>query len=597
VYHLFPKSLPGGYIGVDVFFVISGFLITTLLVGEHRQTGRISLKKFWLRRARRLLPALLATILTVSSIVFFVRGDIMVGIGQQIFGASTFSSNWIEVINGTNYFTNNATHLFMNFWSLAVEEQFYLLWPFVIVLLVEKIKKPHFGIIVTSLLALGSAGFMAYLFSKGASTTRVYYGTDTHVFGLMIGAFLAFWSHSQTAGQPARRFSQHFWKLRRTPVTTQTISVLALAGLIALLCTLSDQSPLAYTGGLFGASVLTAIVLVSTISMPGLLQKLFTAKSLEWIGTRSYGIYLWHWPLLVLLRFMVPSTIAGWVIPSSLLVLTFGIAGLSYRFVEMPIRQQGFRATFSRVAKRRRASVDIVTTRLHARPRFVVFVGSLAIILTATAVIDAPSKTAAQLNIEAGQKAIQQQANQPQSKPVIIQPPVPAVPSQTAPPLKVAPTDGTTITAVGDSVMLASALYLQEKFPGILINAEISRSLTRGGLETIDTLNASGQLRGTVIVALGTNGYYGTGKLDELIERLQGHNIILVTAHADREWTSPNNDNVHAAAQKNSNVSVAEWDQVISPHPDFLSSDGIHPNKDGNAIYADCIIQAMKKFE
>lgn len=581
-YHLFPKALPGGYIGVDIFFVISGFLITTLLIAEHAKQGTIDLKKFWLRRARRLLPALFTTILIICSVVFFVRGDSMVGIGQQILGASTFSSNWIEIIAGTDYFSRTSPHLFMNFWSLGVEEQFYLLWPLLVLLVVGIIKKPRIGMLITALLALASAGLMTYLFYHGVSASRVYYGTDTHMFGLMIGAFLAFWSRVQTVGQPLRRLYQPFWKLRMTPLVTQGSGLLALAALIVLLLQLSDQSPLAYSGGLLLASIVTSIILVVTVSTHGLLQMLFTVRPLKWIGSRSYGVYLWHWPLLILLRQLSPSTpVFEWLLPVALVVLTFGIAELSYRFLEIPIRQYGFRSLFKGALKRWHISTNYAPVHTFMRPHSVTLVVFLAIGLTVAAVVSAPTKTSAQLSIERGQKAMSEQTVRLKK------------PSR---PVKKIPLDGEHITAIGDSVMLASTPFLQEKFPGILINAEVSRSIRRGGLETISQLQSAGELRDIVIIGLGTNGYLGPGSLDQLIVQLTGHKIILVTAHADREWTTPNNSDMEAAAKRYSNVTVSEWDQAIAPHPDFLAEDGIHPNSNGDAIYADCITESYKKF-
>jgi peptidoglycan/LPS O-acetylase OafA/YrhL len=594
-YHLFPHVLPGGYIGVDIFFVISGFLITTLLINEHARTGHINLKKFWMRRARRLLPALFVTILVISSIAFFIRGDILVGIGQQILGAATFSSNWGEIAAGINYFENNSTHLFMNFWSLAVEEQFYFIWPFVILLLLSTLKKPFIGMIVTGILALASAGLMAFLFLHDAGPTRVYYGTDSHLFGLMIGALLAFWTRSKTIKQPLRRLTQPFWHLRRFPKTTRISGVVAFAGLGASFFLLPNQSALTYNGGLFLACIFAAVVLVATVSTNDWLQKLFSLRPLTWIGIRSYGIYLWHWPLLVLFIYLLPKTFPWWIVPLCVPVITVGLATLSYRYIEMPIRRHGFQGLWYRAFKKRAVSVDAVTTRTYIQPHSMVPVTLALCILTIGAALGAPTKTIAQMNIEKGQKAIHEQTQKKPTAKAQIHNPSASSPKQ-APTL--IPTDGNVITVIGDSVTLAASPYLQERFPGILINAEISRSLRRGGLETIEQFAQTGQLRPVVIVALGTNGYYGTDKLDELIAKLAAHKVVLVTAHAEREWTASNNDNVHVTAQKYKNIQVAEWDQMISAHPEFLSSDGIHPlGADGGKIYADSITEALKKLQ
>ncbi len=587
IYHLAPHLLPGGYLGVDIFFVISGFLITTLLITEHARHQKIALREFWLRRARRLLPALLVTILAISSLTFFIRGDVLVGIGRQILGAATFSSNWVEVLNGTDYFASETPHLFKNFWSLAVEEQFYLLWPFMVLLLIAVVKKPRIGMAVTALLAAASAGWMAYRFAGGASATRVYYGADTHIFGLMIGACLAFWTRSMAANQPLRRLSQPFLKLRRFPKTVQLFGTLALGGLFVLFFALPNYAGFTYSGGLFLASLLTAVALVAAVSMPGALQKLLELRPLKWVGTRSYGIYLWHWPILVLLRYTLPHGTPWWVTPLSLFALTFAAAELSYRYLEMPVRRRGFRETFRRAVKRYTVKNGNVK-RIQARPHTAALALFLAVILTGAAVLNAPTKTAAQLRIEEGQKAIQKQAaiEKKEAK------------KKAEAAKKRVPITGTAISAVGDSVMLGSAPYLQQAFPGITIDAVVSRSMTRGGLETLEKMQHAGTLRKNVVVALGTNGYYGTGMLERMIRELKGYNIVLVTAYGDREWIPPNNSDARKMAQKYQNVAVAQWDKAIAPHTELLGDDGIHPaTAAGDKIYASCIKTALKKFQ
>jgi len=585
LYHLFPHVFPGGYIGVDIFFVISGFLITTLLIGEYEKNGRISLTHFWLRRARRLLPALFTTILVICSVMFFVRGDILVGLGRQILGATTFSSNWVEVLAGTNYFDSTTTHLFLNFWSLAVEEQFYLIWPFLVIAIVAAKKRPRIGIVLTLVFSLGSASWMAYLFTHGADATRVYYGTDTHLFGLMLGALLAFWSQQQHVGQAFRRFSQHFWSFRRLPIITATIGFAALAALLYLVFTLSDQSNFTYEGGLLLASILSATLIVCAISTRTLLQKLLDLRLLTWIGVRSYGLYLWHWPLIVVAGLALPVQTKPLTLPITVGIATFLAATISYRFIETPVRQLGFKVIAKRAIKHRRIAIDASTIHIRRRPHSVALVGMTLVILTICTVTSAPTKTSAQLSVEKGRATLKQQSA--------------AKPSLSIPHLTVThtPISGNDITAIGDSVMLASAPALQAHFPGIYIDAEVSRSLRGGGFDVVNALQTAGQLRKVVIVALGTNGYYGSGKLDELVSQLKDHEVILVAVHADREWTTPNNNDARALAQTNKDVAFAEWDQAIIPHPELLSTDGIHPNADGGIIYANCIQTALKKFE
>ncbi|HEX5968444.1 MAG TPA: acyltransferase, partial [Intrasporangium sp.] len=201
VFHLNASWLPGGFLGVDVFFVVSGFLITTLLVREHERSGRIAFGDFWARRARRLLPALVVTVTLSTLIARLVSGDLLVHVGRQIVGALTFSTNWVEITAGSSYFDQTAPQLFMNFWSLAVEEQFYLVWPGLTLLLVTFLAA-RTRVAVALGIAAVSTWLMAVLLEPGSDATRVYYGTDTHVMGLMIGAALAFaWASPRLAAR------------------------------------------------------------------------------------------------------------------------------------------------------------------------------------------------------------------------------------------------------------------------------------------------------------------------------------------------------------------------------------------------------------
>ena len=191
VFHLNPAWLPGGFLGVDIFFVVSGFLITTLLVREHARTGRLDLPAFWARRARRLLPALLVVIPFSVLLAWVSERDLLVGIGPQVLGALTFSFNWVQIAAGSNYFAATSPQLLTNLWSLAVEEQFYLAWPLITLGLLTAIRSARSRIGIVLILAAGSGFLMAARFDPEVGATRVYYGTDTHVFGLMIGAALA----------------------------------------------------------------------------------------------------------------------------------------------------------------------------------------------------------------------------------------------------------------------------------------------------------------------------------------------------------------------------------------------------------------------
>lgn len=580
-YHLAPQLFRGGYIGVDIFFVISGFLISTLLIAEHHTNGKINFKNFWHRRARRLLPALFATICVMCSLALLVRGDILVGLERQLIGAATFSSNWLEIAAGTNYFSATNPHLFTNLWSLGVEEQFYLLWPLLLLIFLSVplfARKFRGGIYISAILAITSAILMALTF-KEPNPTRVYYGADTHFFGLMLGAMLAFWSVARhPAHLPLHAFPPFKPRTMRQRFWQRTIGYIAFIILITLIFVMSDHSVFAYKGGLPLASLCTGIIVVATVSSRSMLRKLFTWRPLEWVGIRSYGIYLWHWPILILLRQLLPQTTSGWIIAAITCTATGTIAALSYRYLEVPVQRDGFLAYVRRGIIHEIRIVDGGVTR---KPHPVLLVTILLIFLTATSVVIAPSKTKAQQQIEAGQTAIAKAAHE-------------AALTRASSKHDIT---GSDITVIGDSVTLASAPALTERFPGMYIDARISRSVRNNGLETIQNLDRAHQLRRVVVLALGTNGYYGNGNLDKIMAELHAHDVIFVNAYGPDVWDAGNNDNLRTTKLKYKNMYIADWNTAISAHRNTLGPDGIHPTAAGGRYYADAIAAAIAQIQ
>jgi peptidoglycan/LPS O-acetylase OafA/YrhL len=593
-YHLFPSLIPGGFIGVDIFFVISGFLITSLLITEHTRTGRINLKRFWVRRARRILPALFVTISITCSVALFVGGDILVGLGRQVLGAATFSNNWVEIAAGTNYFDISSLHLFTNFWSLAVEEQFYAVWPFILVAILgitTLTRRYRTGLWLSILLSLVSAGLMFALFSEN-SVTRVYYGSDTHAFGLMIGAALAFLGNARFAKALQR---QDAWPSARYkhPKIIQTLGILSLGGIIALVLYLPELASVTYRGGLLLVSILTALVILAAVSNKGLLQRLLEIKWLKWIGVRSYGIYLWHWPVAVLCHYAIPIQ-NQWIAPLIVIGVSLFAAAASYRFLEQPIRLMGAWAFVRRGIRRETDSLGSAISSWKLRPHPIMIMSLAVVAMTVVAIMTAPQKTQAQQRIEAGAAVIAHAKKQSQSPPKAA--PVSKAPVESQKPAKVI--TGSDISLVGDSVALASAPELQAKFPGIYINAVVSRSMRDGGLSTIEQLIAAGQLRRILVVALGTNGYFGTGTIQQLLNEVgKDRDVVFVTAHAPVEWVAGNNEYIRLIAKQYHNVYIAEWDATISAHPDMLGPDGIHPGPTGGGLYAGSIASAIAKIK
>ncbi|MEO5535549.1 MAG: acyltransferase family protein [Pseudolysinimonas sp.] len=564
VFHLVPGTLVGGYLGVDIFFVVSGYLITTLLLRERASVGRISLSGFWTRRARRLLPALFVLLLVCTAAALTAGSDALVGIGTQVAGAVTFSSNWLFIAAGSTYFDAGMPELFRNLWSLAVEEQFYLLWPLLLVLVVVRIPR-WLKLAGIGALAVASATAMAVLVNP-ADSTRVYYGTDTHSFGLAIGAFLAVLVLGRPMDGRALRSS------------LAIAGPLAVAGLVALAIFMPGDSPLTYRGGLALVAVLSAVAIASLLVPGSRLARVLDRPPLRWVGLRSYGLYLWHWPVFVLLSYGLPTWphegLEGWALGGIALAITVVAASLSYRFVEQPVRRLGFRATARAV--------------LNVRPRSLRALGaSLAMVVTialagvgVAAALSDPGRGETEAIIEAGQQAIVDAGATPAP--------------QATPGAQIA--TGDQITAIGDSVMLAAAPALQQQFPGIAIDAAVSRQMySAPGI--VQSQLDDGSLRTVVVVALGTNGPIERSTLDR-IRTIIGPNreLILVNAQAPRGWIPGVNAELSSFALVYRNVELANWYDAAQPILGELARDQIHFGPIGAGVFTATIEAAVERL-
>lgn len=561
VFHLNPAWLPGGFLGVDIFFVVSGFLITTLLVREHARTGRLDLPAFWARRARRLLPALLVVIPFSVLLAWVSERDLLVGIGPQVLGALTFSFNWVQIAAGSNYFAATSPQLLTNLWSLAVEEQFYLAWPLITLGLLIAIRSARSRIGIVLILAAGSGFLMAARFDPEVGATRVYYGTDTHVFGLMIGAALALWWTTPEIRGPA------FWIARRRAATALALGVLA-----GLMWWLDESRPLTFRGGLVLASVASAVLIASAIT-GGTLARALDLPALRWIGERSYGIYLWHWPVILVVNAdygPVPGSAGfGWTRLWCVVVI-LALADLCYRLVELPVRRRGWRG-----------AVDLWARQLPGRAdgRRVLLIGATTVLLLAGAALaSAPGMTSAQQQIVLNEEAATRS-------------PVPdsAVSEPRAADFSMPM--GEEIDAYGDSMMVGSVPALKYYFPGIRIDAKSNRRWSSGYRAVL----ASGtDIRRAVVLSFGTNAGVTEADVRATLDRLGSHRmIVLVNVHLNSTRASSDNAALKRVAADYRNVVVADWSARVRTERTLLQSDGIHPSMTGQHAYAAVVRQTF----
>lgn len=585
MFHLWPTTFPGGFIGVDVFFVISGFLITTLLLREHNKKGRIKLSAFWHRRAKRLLPALVLVVFTSVAAAWLVSEELLVSIRRQVISALTFSYNWVEVWAGSDYFADSHRALFVTFWSLAVEEQFYVFWPLLLVGVFLKVS-PAWRAIVALAAAAGSALLMAWWFDPN-SATRVYYGTDTHSFGLMIGVGLAF------AFAGSGKLLTYGWWQRLRP----WMGFAAVAGLMALVAIIDSEYPFTYRGGLVLASALSAAAVATLPGGSNSFTRLCEVRPIAWIGERSYGIYLWHWPVLLIVNAGFASVSASlntampaWITIPVVVALTFVLSWASFRWIEMPIRENGFGKTWASVREAFRPKRGLLYWPVAAA-------AVVAMIFTAACVgiITAPEKSQAQIAVEEGERAIAEQNAQNAAPPANGTP----APGESGPawPKELQVPTGDHMVGLGDSVMSGAAPAIYDRFPGIYIDAKPILQWHDAPGKVRQMLD-KGTMRRVVVLNFGTNAGFKEPASEQALRDILNmlgptRRVVLINTVGVSYWIPEANAKLQAISSEYPNTIVADWNSVIQSKPNLLHRDRTHPNDAGIIVYANVIADAL----
>lgn len=590
-YHGGIVGLPGGFLGVEVFLVISGYLITSLLVAERNATGRLNLRDFWVRRARRLLPAVGLLLLVVSAVSVVFLPDEVAGLRGDVLSALFYVQNWHQIFADQSYFAAvGRPPLLRHLWSLAVEEQFYLVWPLVFALGIRLLGRRRLLVGVVAG-AVASAVWMAVLFNPVVDPTRVYYGTDTRASGLLLGVALAMiWPP---------------WRLRND-VTSGGRAVLdgvgaaALLGLFVLMATLGEFSAVLYRGGFLLTGVLSVVVIGVLVHPAARLGTVLGIAPLRWIGLRSYGIYLWHWPVFMLTRPGLDNDWPGWVVVAVRLVLTFGIAELSFRYVEMPVRHGALGRGWARlkaarsaadIAERNRVMVGgtlamvmvLVLGLAMVRadepgppPWFVATSGGSGQVPNTTGVLSLlPGPLAmAVMDRQAADLAAEQAAQEAADTTTTTIPP--AVPGR--------------ITLVGDSVMLGAIDPLGATLPGeVITDAAVSRQVV-DGLSLLRLWKDIGYLGDTVVVHLGNNGVFTDQQFDEMMEILDGvSEVVVVNTRNTFAWQEGVNATLARGAARYPNVTLVDWHAASGPNGVWFWNDGMHLRPEGAQAYANLL--------
>lgn len=586
IYHLLPTTLPGGYLGVPLFLLISGYFVTLQLVRQMDQTGGIQLTKFYLKRLRRLYPVLIVMLTVTTAYITLFARDLLHNIKSTIATNLLWVYNWWEIGHGQSYFDRfNGESPFTHLWTLGVEAQFYFLWPlilFMLFLILRKRSKIKWTVFI---LAVASAVEMALLFDP-QNINRVYYGTDTRAFSLLLGSWLAL-----------------CWPIDRlnASLTAHAARILDGVGIGALLITLlgfftlPGQSSWTYRGGMFFYSLI-GMILIATVVHPGShMNRWLTNPFFTWIGQRSYGIYVYQLPVMVFYERVVE--IGRHPVINALVecLLILAISEFSYRLVEQPLAHYQWRYLPASI----RHWIDFKMHDWHQWLK----VGPVVIIcFIALCGLMLPSKpakkSAVQTRIEKSRQATaaknKQIAKGKAAKVNVNSKSLQKKYGLTSNQLKAA--SELKVTAIGDSVMADASQDIQEIMPHAYVDAEVGRQ----GSATpavIKDLKAKGQLQKNVILNLGTNGAMDSQTINDILTAIgKDHQVYWITPHVPtRDWEQTVCDQIKQAAKQNANVHVIDWNQAANGHAEWFAQDKVHMNEQGNAYFTRLIVKTILK--
>lgn len=571
-YHMEFTWASGGLLGVTIFFVLSGYLITGLLIAEWDHSKTIRLKDFWLRRVKRLLPAIVFLLLCVTVLTAIFNQDLLTKMRPDVLPSLFFYSNWWYILRDLSYFEAlGAPSPLSHFWSLAIEEQFYIIWPlFILIMLKIGVKKPTLRNIALGLAAV-SALAMAILFDPLTDPSRVYYGTDTRVFSLLIGAVFAFiWPMQKLNDKSGANLSS------RERWIFDGVGIAAFIALIVMVGFTDGYMPFMYRGGMVLVSVLTAIVIAVVIHPMSNFAKVLSLPPLRWIGERSYGMYLWHLPIILL---MTPRNFTGdtSVVSQILqLVIIFAVSGFSFRFIENPIRK-GAIGRF--IEEFRTGAIDLAD---YVRQRAIPVGLSALLVLGATGCFILVPPTSAVGNAD----GLDAPADADPGQAVHI-------PTETD---AAEPAFTYDVLMIGDSVSVRAIPYFQEAFPNGAIDSAVSRQLYTGS-QVYSQYRDFGSVGDIVVFSLGTNGVATDDQLDELIGNVgSDKHIFLINTRCPESWEGATNAALASAAQRYDNVDLIDWYSASAYHDDYFDGDGTHLTELGAQVYVDLIKQAVSPY-
>lgn len=555
-YHLGFSWIPGGFLGVDLFFVISGYVITRMLLDSIAQSGGLDLRGFYLARLRRLLPALLFMLTTTIIAVGIWAPDTIKRLLVDTPFALTGTINWRLVANEQDYFESiGRPPLLQHTWSLAVEAQFYLVWPLILYFILKKFGQKHIPIAALLIAAASGIALLFVSFSIDAANaskvSHVYFGTDTHSIGLFLGAALAVSWIPQNFRVELTRKGQNF---------IDGIGFVGFAGILATFLLINASNPAMYKiafplAGIFGAAIIASIVHPASRFAPVLQNKV-----LLWIGERSYAIYLWHWVIFQVTRPTVDLAGQAWALYSLRILIVFALADISLRYVELPIRRGVIQYWIKGRKYRTKRERNRQTSLLSATTVVVVIIAAVISVRAISIASDARTALEKSLSVDTST----------------------AVPTEK---------DGLWVT--GDSVILGIRSVLEENQPISLVNARIGRQAP----ELLEVLiqDQPQALDSPLIFNLGNNNVLSREQVEQIFEVVKAQpQIIVVNTAVPRPWRDGNNQIISEVAAKYPQADVVDWNAISEGHPEYFAPDGVHLVPAGVNAYVSAILEKLQ---